>query len=145
MSETSKILKQCSQNSLIILDEVGRGTSTYDGISIAWSVIEYLARTKAKVLFATHYFELTQLSKSLEKVKNYNVEAKEFKDTVLFLHKISPGPADRSYGIHVAQLAGLPPEVIERAKKILEGLELEHNTLLELKQKEHTAQRELFL
>ncbi len=144
MAETSKILKQATDKSLIILDEVGRGTSTYDGISIAWSVIEYLAKKKGKVLFATHYFELTQLSQILEKVKNYNVEAKEYKDTVIFLHKISPGTADRSYGIHVAQLAGLPLEVIQNAKKILEGLELEHKTLLELNRSEENPQTELF-
>ncbi|MBI3012222.1 MAG: DNA mismatch repair protein MutS, partial [Elusimicrobia bacterium] len=131
MRETSKILKSATAKSLIILDEVGRGTSTYDGLSIAWSVIEYLAGKSSKVLFATHYFELTHLAAQFEKIKNYHVEAKEWQETVLFLHKIEPGPADRSYGIHVAQLAGLPSSVIQRAKKILQRLEQEHSSVLE--------------
>ncbi|MBI2915601.1 MAG: DNA mismatch repair protein MutS [Elusimicrobia bacterium] len=131
MRETSKILKSATAKSLIILDEVGRGTSTYDGLSIAWSVIEYLTGKSSKVLFATHYFELTHLAAQFEKIKNYHVEAKEWQETVLFLHKIEPGPADRSYGIHVAQLAGLPSSVIQRAKKILQRLEQEHSSVLE--------------
>ena len=143
MRETSKILKESSEKSLIILDEVGRGTSTYDGISIAWATIEYLSQKKAKVLFATHYFELTKLASEMDQVKNYNVEAKEWKDTVLFLHKIVPGPADRSYGIHVAQLAGLPNEIILRAKKILNKLEQERISVLYSNQKE-LNQPELF-
>lgn len=134
MRETARILKAATERSLVILDEVGRGTSTYDGISIAWAVIEHLAySTKPKVLFATHYFELTQLASIMKAVKNFSVEAKEWKDTVLFMHKIVPGPADRSYGIHVAKLAGLPESVIQKSKKILLGLEREHQSLLKSK------------
>ena len=134
MRETARILANATNRSLVILDEVGRGTSTYDGISIAWSVIEYLAKLKAKVLFATHYFELTQLESQMDGVKNFNVLAKEYKDSVIFLHKIAAGPADRSYGIHVAQLAGLPPAVVDKAKKILDKLEQEHHSVLKSKQ-----------
>ncbi len=132
MKETAKILNDATSRSLVILDEVGRGTSTYDGISIAWAVIEHLNRPpKPKVIFATHYFELTHLASELPGVKNFNVQAKEWQDSVIFLHKIAPGPADRSYGIHVAKLAGLPDTVIDRAKKILQDLEKEHESLLQ--------------
>ena len=129
MHETANILNQHTQRSLIILDEVGRGTSTYDGISIAWAAIEYLSKARntadsgPKVLFATHYFELTELEGKLPGVKNYNVSVKEWQGNVIFLHKIVPGGADRSYGIHVAKLAGLPTEVINRAYGILSSLE----------------------
>lgn len=129
MHETSNILHQYTDRSLIILDEVGRGTSTYDGISIAWATVEHLAKKKTesgngpKVLFATHYFELTDLQDKLPGVKNYNVSVKEWQDHVVFLHKIVPGSADRSYGIHVAQLAGLPSSVVKRAQSILSFLE----------------------
>lgn len=129
MHETASILLQNTPRSLIVLDEVGRGTSTYDGISIAWSILEYLAASQKKnvcgpkVLFATHYFELTDLQGKLHGVKNYNVAVKEWQGAVIFLHKILPGAADRSYGIHVAQLAGLPKEVITRANSILYDLE----------------------
>ena len=133
MKETAKILNSDSPKSLVILDEVGRGTSTYDGISIAWAVIEHLNRNpKPKVLFATHYFELTHLASQIQGIRNYNVQAKEWQDQVIFLHKVAPGPADRSYGIHVAQLAGLPSAVIERAKIVLNELEKEHQSLLKL-------------
>jgi DNA mismatch repair protein MutS len=141
MKETSHILKTATPRSLLILDEVGRGTSTFDGISIAWAVIEHLNSAYAKperpeaprgprVLFATHYFELTALAQRLAGVLNCNVEAKEWtngqgKTEVVFLHKISDGPADRSYGIHVAALAGLPPQVLARAQEILANLENE--------------------
>lgn len=135
MQETARILNHATSKSLIILDEVGRGTSTYDGVSIAWAVIEYLTKLKPKVLFATHYFELTHLANEMEGVKNYNVQAKEWQETLLFLHKIVPGPADRSYGIHVAQLAGLPAEVVQRSKKLLKQLENEHLSLLKSKSK----------
>lgn len=142
MQETARIMRYSTSKSLIILDEVGRGTSTYDGISIAWAVVEHLSKNiKPKVLFATHYFELTQLAHEFVGVKNYNVQAKEWQDSVIFLHKIVPGPADKSYGIHVAQLAGLPPEVIQRAKKILRKLEQKHQSLLQL----NKASKELFL
>lgn len=138
MKETSHILRAATARSLVILDEVGRGTSTFDGISIAWAVIEHLHKAYARpqdqgpqgprVLFATHYFELTEIARSLPGVENHNVEAREWTDgcgktEVVFLHKISPGPADRSYGIHVAALAGLPPSLLARAKQILANLE----------------------
>ncbi len=129
MHETANILNQHTKRSLIILDEVGRGTSTYDGISIAWSAVEYLSKARdnegigPKVLFATHYFELTELEGKLSGVKNYNVSVKEWEGEVVFLHKIVSGGADRSYGIHVAKLAGLPSEVIDRAYGILSSLE----------------------
>jgi len=102
------------------LDEVGRGTATYDGLAIAWAAIEYLhARTRAKTLFATHYFELTELAEQLTGVKNYHVAAKETASGIVFLRKVEPGPADRSYGIEVAKLAGLPDEVVRRAREVL--------------------------
>jgi DNA mismatch repair protein MutS len=129
MAETANILNQYTQRSLIILDEVGRGTSTYDGMSIAWSIIEFLGDAKrkandgAKVLFATHYFELTTLSETLKGVVNFSVDIKEWNGNVIFLHKIIEGSADKSYGIHVAKIAGLPHQVIERAYKILNKLE----------------------
>jgi DNA mismatch repair protein MutS len=113
---------------LLILDEVGRGTSTYDGISIAWAVVEHIhnhPRLQCKTLFATHYHELTLLADLLPHVRNYNVAVAEEKDRVVFLRRIVPGGADRSYGIHVAQLAGLPRSVISRAKEILVELEQE--------------------
>ncbi len=123
MIETANILNNSSERSLIILDEIGRGTSTFDGISIAWAVAEHIARLKARTLFATHYNELTELSLVLDGVRNYNVSVKEWGDEIIFLRKISPGPADRSYGIQVARLAGLPDEVIARAKEVLMNFE----------------------
>lgn len=126
MVETANILHHATSRSLLVLDEIGRGTSTYDGVSIAWAVVEYLHNhpgLKAKTLFATHYHELTQLSDLLPGVRNYNVAVSEADGNVVFLHKIVPGGADRSYGIHVAQLAGLPRPVIHRADEILKQLE----------------------
>jgi DNA mismatch repair protein MutS len=124
MIETANILNNATSKSLILLDEVGRGTSTFDGISIAWSVVEYIAKKlKARTLFATHYHELTELSLCLEGVKNLNVAVKEWGDEIIFLRKIEEGPADKSYGIQVARLAGLPSETIKRAKEILSNLE----------------------
>ncbi len=126
MIETANILNNATERSLIILDEIGRGTSTFDGISIAWAVGEYIARgIRARTLFATHYNELTELSMTLDGVKNYNVSVKEWGDEIIFLRKISPGSADRSYGIQVARLAGLPDEVIGRAKEVLANFEEE--------------------
>jgi DNA mismatch repair protein MutS len=120
MTETAAILHTASQRSLVLLDEIGRGTATYDGLAIAWSAIEYLhARTRAKTLFATHYFELTELAERLSGVKNYHVAVKETGSGIVFLRKVEPGPADRSYGIEVAKLAGLPNQVIERAREVL--------------------------
>jgi DNA mismatch repair protein MutS len=125
MNEAANILNNATDRSLALLDEVGRGTSTFDGLSIAWAMTEYLhnGKRKPKTLFATHYHELTDLAQQLPRVKNYNVAVRERGDQVIFLRKIVPGGADRSYGIHVAQLAGLPPELIERAKEILKVLE----------------------
>jgi len=126
MSETSAILHTATKRSLVLLDEIGRGTSTYDGISIAWSVSEHLHDVVGcKTVFATHYHELTQLSNSLVAVRNYNVQVREVGDQVLFLHRLQPGGADRSYGIEVGRLAGLPPAVLERAKELLRRLEAE--------------------
>jgi DNA mismatch repair protein MutS len=125
MQETANILNNATARSLIFLDEIGRGTSTFDGISIAWSVAEYLhnhAEVKAKTLFATHYHELTDIALALPGVKNYNVLVSEKDDRVVFLRKIVPGAADKSYGIQ-ARLAGLPAEVVARAKEILANLE----------------------
>ncbi len=120
MTETAAILHTATPRSLILLDEVGRGTSTYDGLAIAWAAIEYLhVRTRAKTLFATHYFELTELADLLSGVKNYHVSVKETGGGIVFLRKVEPGAADRSYGIEVAKLAGLPNEVIERAREVL--------------------------
>jgi DNA mismatch repair protein MutS len=126
MVETANILRHATARSLLILDEIGRGTSTYDGVSIAWAVVEYLhnhPRLRAKTLFATHYHELTQLPELLPGVRNYNVAVSEADGQVVFLHKIVPGGADRSYGIHVGQLAGLPAPVVQRAGEILSQLE----------------------
>ena len=126
MIETANILHHATPRSLLILDEIGRGTSTYDGVSIAWAVVEYLhnhPQLRAKTLFATHYHELTQLAELLPGVRNYNVAVSEADNRVVFLHKIVPGGADRSYGIHVGQLAGLPRPVVQRAGEILEQLE----------------------
>ncbi|MGA8763029.1 MAG: DNA mismatch repair protein MutS [Candidatus Sulfotelmatobacter sp.] len=120
MTETAAILHTATPRSLILLDEVGRGTSTYDGLAIAWAAIEYLhARVRAKTLFATHYFELTELAEQLSGVKNYHVSVKEAGAGIVFLRKVEPGAADRSYGIEVAKLAGLPNEVISRAREVL--------------------------
>ncbi len=126
MSETSAILHTATRRSLVLLDEIGRGTSTYDGISIAWSVSEHLHNAVGcKTIFATHYHELTQLADNLVAVRNYNVQVREVGDQVLFLHRLQPGGADRSYGIEVGRLAGLPPSVIKRATELLRLLEAE--------------------
>jgi DNA mismatch repair protein MutS len=120
MTETAAILNTATPRSLVLLDEVGRGTATYDGLAIAWAAIEYLhARTRAKTLFATHYHELTELAEQLSGVKNYHVSVKETGGGIVFLRKVEAGAADRSYGIEVAKLAGLPPEVIARAREVL--------------------------
>jgi len=128
MVEAANILHHATSRSLLVLDEIGRGTSTYDGLSIAWAVVEYLhnhPRMRSRTFFATHYHELTQLSELLPGVRNYNVAVSEEGGQVVFLHKIVPGGADKSYGIHVAELAGLPRSVINRAQEILSSLEAE--------------------
>ena len=127
MTETARILNTATARSLVILDEIGRGTSTYDGLSLAWAIVEHLHdHVGCRTLFATHYHELTDLASTLAGVLNLNVSVKEWEDHVVFLHKIVPGAADKSYGIHVARLAGVPRSVNERAKQILAQLEAEH-------------------
>jgi DNA mismatch repair protein MutS len=125
MIEASIILNNATSRSLILLDEIGRGTSTFDGLSIAWAVIEYLhsLSEKPKTLFATHYHELTELAQILDRVRNYHISVREWQDNVVFLHKIVPGATDQSFGIHVAKIAGVPMAVIERAKEVLLNLE----------------------
>jgi len=140
MNETANILNNVTPQSLILLDEIGRGTSTYDGMSIAWAVTEFLHNHKevaAKTLFATHYHELTELEKLLPRVKNLNVAVKEYGDRVVFLRKIIPGGCDKSYGIHVAQMAGIPLEVIHRANEIMSNLSREERVLPTDKMKYH--------
>jgi DNA mismatch repair protein MutS len=127
MTETANILNNATARSLVILDEVGRGTSTFDGVALAWAATEHLARrTGCRTLFATHYHELTELSEVLEGVANFNVAVREWQDQVVFLHKIVPGGTDKSYGVHVARLAGVPREVVDRAREILSDLEAAH-------------------
>lgn len=128
MNETASILNNISERSLVLLDEIGRGTSTYDGISIAWAISEYLHEhpSKAKTLFATHYHEINEMTETFERIKNFNVSIKELKDDVLFLRKLVPGGSQHSFGIHVAKMAGMPQAVLNRANKILERLEKSH-------------------
>ncbi len=125
MTEVANILRNATANSLLVLDEIGRGTSTFDGLSIAWAVVEHISNPKilgAKTLFATHYHELTELEGKLNNVNNYCIAVKERGDDIVFLRKIVPGGADKSYGIQVAKLAGLPESVLNRAKVIVEEL-----------------------
>ena len=129
MTETARILNTATPRSLVILDEIGRGTSTYDGLSLAWSIVEHIHdHIGCRTLFATHYHELTDLEDQLPGVRNYNVAVKEWDNQVMFLHQIIPGAADKSYGIHVAQLAGVPRSVNERAREVLQALESQHHT-----------------
>ena len=123
MVETANILNNATKKSVIILDEIGRGTSTFDGVSIAWAVAEHLARLNARTIFATHYHELTDLAATQPGVANFNVTAKEYHDRLIFMRRLEPGPADKSYGIQVARLAGIPKEVLDRARSVLEKLE----------------------
>jgi DNA mismatch repair protein MutS len=131
MQETANILRHATPRSLVVLDEIGRGTATFDGLSIAWAVAEYLAtnpKARPKTLFATHYHELTDLADATPGVVNYHVAAREWKDDIIFLRKIVSGRSDRSYGIQVARLAGLPASVIDRAREILAALERDELT-----------------
>ena len=146
MNETASILNNLSERSLVLLDEIGRGTSTYDGISIAWAISEYLHEhpARAKTLFATHYHELNEMSTTFERIKNYNVSIKEIKDNVLFLRKLTPGGSEHSFGIHVAKMAGMPQQVIQKANKILKKLEKSHSNE-ELTDKLQSAQNEMQL
>jgi DNA mismatch repair protein MutS len=132
MTETSAILNTATRRSLVLLDEIGRGTSTYDGVSIAWSVSEHLHdQVGCKTIFATHYHELVALSDELSAVRNMTVAVREVGDQVLFLHRLIPGGADRSYGIEVGRLAGLPAPVLARAKEVLAVLEREGATIVD--------------
>ena len=130
MNETASILNNISDRSLVLLDEIGRGTSTYDGISIAWAISEFLHEYPArpKTLFATHYHELNEMCETFDRIKNYNVSVKELKDTVLFLRKLVPGGSEHSFGIHVAKMAGMPQQVLHRANKMLKKLEKSHSS-----------------
>jgi len=129
MNETASILNNLSDRSLVLLDEIGRGTSTYDGISIAWAMVEYLHENKlrAKTLFATHYHELNEMESSFSRVKNYNVSIKELNNKVIFLRKLKRGGSEHSFGIHVARMAGMPRSVVNRADEILKDLEQSHD------------------
>jgi DNA mismatch repair protein MutS len=136
MNETASILNNLSPRSLILLDEIGRGTSTYDGISIAWAMVEYIhenPRARAKTLFATHYHELNEMEKSFERVKNYNVSVKELQDKVIFLRKLQRGGSEHSFGIHVARMAGMPKSVVARANEVLAELEQGNNKQVPVK------------
>jgi DNA mismatch repair protein MutS len=126
MIEVANITHNATDKSLILLDEVGRGTSTFDGISIAWAVAEYILNTlRARTLFATHYNEITELALTHDGVMNYNISVKEWGDEIIFLRKIEKGPADKSYGIQVARLAGIPDSILQRAREVLANLEKE--------------------
>jgi DNA mismatch repair protein MutS len=146
MNEAASILNNLSDRSLILLDELGRGTSTYDGISIAWAIVEYIhehPECKAKTLFATHYHELNEMATSFKRVKNFNVSVKELDKRVIFLRKLMPGGSEHSFGIHVAKMAGMPKSVISRAEKILFELEQTRRKLdLEVEVKEIAKTRE---
>lgn len=146
MNETASILNNLSERSLVLLDEIGRGTSTYDGISIAWAISEYLHEhpARAKTLFATHYHEINEMATTFERIRNYNVSVKELKDKVLFLRKLTPGGSEHSFGIHVAKMAGMPQQVIRKANKILKKLEKSHSSE-ELTDKLQLAQEEMQL
>jgi len=129
MNETASIVNNLSNRSLVLLDEIGRGTSTYDGISIAWAIAEYIhehPKSKAKTLFATHYHELNEMSHYFNRVKNFNVSVKELNNKIIFLRKLAEGGSEHSFGIHVARMAGMPKQVIDRANQILKKLEREH-------------------
>ena len=124
MVETAAILNRATRQSLVILDEIGRGTATYDGLAIAWSTLEYLHDvTGCRTLFATHYHELTHLQKTLAKLRCYAMQVREWQGSIVFLHQVVSGAADRSYGVHVARLAGLPSVVLSRAEQVLDELE----------------------
>ncbi len=131
MNETASILNNISDRSLILLDEIGRGTSTYDGISIAWAIAEYLhgnGKSKPKTLFATHYHELNNMADTFSRIKNFNVSVKEVGSKVIFLRKLKEGGSEHSFGIHVARMAGMPPIVVKRAEAVLSTLEQQHSS-----------------
>ena len=127
MTETANICHHATDRSLVILDEIGRGTSTLDGLALAWAITEYMALRRCRALFATHYHELTVLSERYDNITNLNVAVREWQDQIVFLHRIVAGATDRSYGIHVAKIAGLPSRVVDRANELLAQLEVSHN------------------
>ena len=144
MNETANIVNNATERSLVILDEIGRGTSTFDGLSIAWSVAEFLHdKIKARTLFATHYHELTELAVERNGVINFNVAVREWNEQIIFLRKIIPGGADKSYGIQVARLAGLPREILDRAKDILAHLENPNGAVVHGKSKRKRSAQKL--
>jgi DNA mismatch repair protein MutS len=148
MNETSSILNNLSERSLILLDEIGRGTSTYDGISIAWAIAEFIhehPKFKGKTLFATHYHELNEMTNQFERIQNFNVSVKETGNRILFLRKLVPGGSEHSFGIHVAKLAGMPSQVINSANKILARLESSHAGQDKEKIKKAIAQKDMQL
>ena len=129
MNEASDILNNMTSRSLVLFDELGRGTSTYDGISIAWAIVEYIhehPNAKAKTLFATHYHELNEMERAFKRIKNYNVSVKEVGNKVIFLRKLIPGGSEHSFGIHVAKMAGMPKSIVKRSNEILKQLESEN-------------------
>ena len=130
MNEASSILNNLSHRSLVLFDELGRGTSTYDGISLAWAIVEYIhehSSNKARTLFATHYHELNEMEKSFARIKNYHITVKEMDGKVIFLRKLAPGGSEHSFGIHVAKLAGMPKSVLQRADQVLASLEQQNS------------------
>ena len=143
MKEMSNIIKYATSNSLLVLDEIGRGTSTFDGLSLAWAIVEYISKNiKAKTLFATHYHELTELEKKLDNLINMKVDIKETNDSIIFLRKITRGSTDKSYGIEVAELAGMPKNLIKRAKSILKEIDKE-DTKIDLPIDDFAVQNEM--
>ncbi|QQR93886.1 DNA mismatch repair protein MutS [bacterium] len=142
MNETANILNNATSNSLLILDEIGRGTSTFDGVAIAWSVMKYIYENlKCRTLFATHYLELTELEKKYDGISNYSVQIAEKNDQVIFMHKIIPGKAQKSFGVHVAEIAGMPNEVINNAKEILKSFEDSQNKVKKVVNKKINSEK----
>ena len=146
MLETSTILHNLSSRSLVLLDEIGRGTSTYDGMSIAWSIVDFIHsnKDKAKTIFATHYHELNELAEQFDRVKNFNVSVKEVDNRVIFLRKLLPGGVEHSFGIHVARMAGMPGEVIKKAERILKKLEEQNKGEKGIVKREEAVQLSFF-
>ena len=144
MSETAAIMNNATSQSFIVLDEIGRGTSTFDGVAIAWSVAEHILNTiNARTLFATHYHVLNKLAETFPKVKNYNVLVKEVGDEIILLHKLAEGGTDHSYGIHVAKIAGIPLTVIARAKEVQQILEKDDEMMRKMKARKVEEQMDL--
>ena len=144
MNETASILNNISDRSLVLLDEIGRGTSTYDGISIAWAITEYLHNHKnarPKVMFATHYHELIEMADQYERIKNYHISVREVANKVIFIRKLEEGGSEHSFGIHVARMAGMPPQVLKRANSMLELLESKNEKISDLNPKTEKSKK----